>query len=125
MAVPAKSEDENPPPSQDVRLKRVLGPWDATAYIVCSIIGSGIFVSPKGVLLRTGSSLAALGMWAATGAVNLVVSFCYAELALTFPQAGSEYTYIRRYDVVFVEVTLCSCCCCSCCHSFGYCYCCC
>ncbi len=72
------------------RLRRVLGVWDASAYIICSIIGSGIFVSPKGVILRTGSSSTALAMWAATGAVNLVVAYCYAELALTFPETGEE-----------------------------------
>ncbi len=85
-----------PNKDETVRLRRVLSVWDASAYIVCSIIGSGIFISPKGVILRTGSGATALLMWAATGGINLVVAFCYAELALTFPETGSEYTYIRK-----------------------------
>jgi len=38
-----------------VKLKRSLGLTDAVAIIIGGIIGSGIFVSPKGVLLYTGS----------------------------------------------------------------------
>ena len=88
---PEKLDSPNPPPeakrSESVRLRRVLSVLDASAYIVCTIIGSGIFISPKGVILRTGSGATALAVWAFTGLVNLVVAFCYAELALTFPEA--------------------------------------
>jgi APA family basic amino acid/polyamine antiporter len=37
----------------------------------------------------------ALVMWLVTGLINLVSAFCYAELALTFRAAGSDYTYMR------------------------------
>ena len=33
-----------------VQLLKVLSAWDTSAYITCSIIGSGIFISPKGRL---------------------------------------------------------------------------
>lgn len=79
-----------------VQLRRVLSAWDATLYIICSIIGSGIFISPKGVLLHTGSTGMALVMWFVTGIINVTLAFCYAELSLTFPKAGSDYTYITE-----------------------------
>ena len=31
-----------------IKLRKVLSIWDASAFIICTIIGSGIFVSPKG-----------------------------------------------------------------------------
>ena len=52
-----------------VRLKRVLSVVDATAVIVCTIIGAGIFVSPKNVLFYAGSPAAALGVWLSAGVV--------------------------------------------------------
>ena len=57
----------------EVRLKRVLSVWDATACIVCTVIGAGIFVSPKAVLSFAGSPVAALGVWFAAGAVCSVI----------------------------------------------------
>ena len=101
-----------------VRLKRVLSVVDATAIIVCTIIGAGIFVSPKAVLSFAGSPAAALGVWLVAGIVCSVIGkapqkhmfldpvtrkplipqkgLVYAELGLTLPQVGSDYTYIRE-----------------------------
>lgn len=81
---------------EKVQLRKVLGIWDSAAYIICTIIGSGIFVSPSGVISETVSPGMALVMWAFTGIINLLCAACYAELSLTFPQAGSDYTYIRE-----------------------------
>jgi len=43
-----------------VRLRRVAGAGDALLYIICTVIGSGIFISPKGVLEQAGKRNAAL-----------------------------------------------------------------
>ncbi len=55
-----------------VKLKKVLSVWDATAYIVCTVVGAGIFVSPKNVLLYSGSPGAALAVWLFTGLITTV-----------------------------------------------------
>lgn len=89
---------------EGVKLRKVLSFWDTSAYIICSIIGSGIFVSPKGVLLQTVSPGMALIVWAATGIINMVTASCYAELSLTFPEAGSDYTYMREGLGVFGDL---------------------
>ena len=85
-------------PSADppIKLRKVMSITDTSAYIICTVIGSGIFISPKGVLQNAGSPGMALVMWLVTGVISAVQAFCYAELSLTFPEAGSDYTYVRR-----------------------------
>ena len=46
-----------------VQLKREVGLWSGTAMIVGSIIGSGIFISPGGVLRRSGSVAMSFVVW--------------------------------------------------------------
>ena len=73
------------PPSEDVKLKRVISMWDGVGIIVNAIIGSGIFITPKSVLVYVGSPGMALVIWASTGFVCMIGALCYAELALMLP----------------------------------------
>ncbi|XP_032078642.1 solute carrier family 7 member 13 [Thamnophis elegans] len=80
-----------------IHLKRTMGYLEGVSFIVGTIIGAGIFVSPTGVLkyslLNVGVSLI---IWTLSGIISLMGALCYAELIIALPFSGGEYSYIKR-----------------------------
>ncbi|CAF0734828.1 unnamed protein product [Adineta steineri] len=83
-------------PTDDVTLKRHLGLFSGVCFIIGTIIGSGIFVSPKGVLRETQSVGLCLIIWMACGLVSLLGALCYAEIGTIIPRNGAEVAYIKE-----------------------------
>lgn len=83
-------------PEDKIELKKTLGLFDGVSVIIGVIIGSGIFVSPKGVLLYSGSVGMALTIWGTTGLLCLLGAICYTELGTMMPRTGGEFVYISE-----------------------------
>ncbi len=76
-------------------LPRVLGAWQATAVVVGTIIGSGIFLVPQEMMRAVGSSGLVYLAWAVGGLLSLFGAMTYAELGAMIPDTGGEYVYLR------------------------------
>ncbi|XP_078311028.1 b(0,+)-type amino acid transporter 1-like [Crassostrea virginica] len=80
----------------EVLVARRLGLPSGISYIVGMIIGSGIFISPKGVLLGTGSVGLCLVAWGLSALISLCGALVMVELGLLLPLSGGSYVYLLR-----------------------------
>lgn len=60
------------------------------------MIGSGIFVSPRYVLEKSGSVGMMITVWTLCGMIALMGSLCYCELGTMIQESGGEYVYIKE-----------------------------
>ncbi|XP_019731970.1 asc-type amino acid transporter 1 [Hippocampus comes] len=96
MADEAKRKKKDKNKDDRVTLKKEIGLLSACAIIIGNIIGSGIFVSPKGVLEHAGSVGLSLIVWVCGGGICVLGSMCYAELGVTIPKSGGDYSYVTE-----------------------------
>jgi len=76
-------------------LSRELGVTHATAIVVGTIIGSGIFLVPAEMMQAVGSARLVYLAWLVGGVLSFAGALTYAELGAMKPQAGGEYVYVR------------------------------
>jgi basic amino acid/polyamine antiporter, APA family len=76
-------------------LVRGLGLSAATALVVGTMIGTGVFLKTARMAQAVGTPLLVLLAWAAAGLLSLAGALSYAELGAMLPEAGGEYVYLR------------------------------
>uniref|UniRef100_F1M163 Solute carrier family 7 (cationic amino acid transporter, y+ system), member 12 like 1 n=2 Tax=Rattus norvegicus TaxID=10116 RepID=F1M163_RAT len=80
-----------------MRLSRTVGFFHVTMVLLGTIIGTGIFVSPKGVLKYSSLNIpVSLGIWAGCGLLVMLNALSLVELATTFPVSGASYYFLKR-----------------------------
>ncbi|XP_032639047.1 cystine/glutamate transporter-like isoform X2 [Chelonoidis abingdonii] len=84
----AKKEEEA------VFLRKKITLLRAFSLLIGSMVGSGIFISPKGVLKHSGNVGVSLIVWFACGILSLFGALCYAELGTRITKSGGHYIYV-------------------------------
>ncbi|XP_051785497.1 cystine/glutamate transporter-like isoform X3 [Erpetoichthys calabaricus] len=77
-----------------VYLKRKVNLLGSVCLIVGTVVGSGIFIAPKGVLRNSGNVGMSLVVWLATGLLSTFGALCYAELGTSIKKSGGHYIYL-------------------------------
>jgi basic amino acid/polyamine antiporter, APA family len=82
--------------SGPVEFVKALTRIDATALVVGSMIGSGIFIVSADILRQVDTPGLMLLVWGLAGVVTLMGALTYGELAAMYPKAGGQYVYLRE-----------------------------
>ena len=82
--------------ARPIELKRALGSLDASALVVGTVIGTGVFLKTAPMSQALGSPLLVLLAWLAAGVLSLLGALVYAELGGMFPEAGGEFVFLKK-----------------------------
>jgi len=78
------------------QLVKTLRLRDLVLLIIGSVIGSGIFLVPGGILRQVGHSVGVASLvWIAGAVLSLLGALSYGELAAMRPESGGLYVYVR------------------------------
>jgi APA family basic amino acid/polyamine antiporter len=95
MSDTAQSNSLNVEPDSG-HLRRVLGLREATALVVGSMVGSGIFIVSADIARQVKSPGLLLVVWLVTGLMTVIAAAYYGELAASMPHSGGQYVYLRE-----------------------------
>ena len=88
---------------KSVKLKQNIGVADGISVVVGSMIGSGIFIVPTGVLEHcNGDMLLSMLIWVIGGIISLLVALCFCELGTLITESGGMAPFLKTIygDVV-------------------------
>ena len=89
-ALPVGATDAAP------RFVQGMGLFSATAIVMGSMIGSGIFIVSADMSRTLGSPALLIAAWLVTAAMTIIGALSYGELAAMMPKAGGQYVYLRE-----------------------------
>lgn len=90
----------SPPPradaDADAALVRGIGLWGATALVIGSVIGSGIFLTTGSMIETLPSASLVLAAWTAGGLLAMAGGLTYGEMGSMFPRSGGLYVFLSE-----------------------------
>ncbi len=93
---PETSSTSAKAPSGQPHLVQGLGLFSATAIVMGSMIGSGIFIVPADISRGVGSPALLIAAWLVTAAMTMIGALSYGEMAAMMPRAGGQYVFLRE-----------------------------
>ena len=93
--LPANPEADKSPASSN-KLVQSLGLFSATAIVIGTMIGSGIYLVDADIARVTNSPALYLAAWVVTAVMTVIAALSYGELAAMMPRAGGQYVYLRE-----------------------------
>ncbi|WP_373283922.1 APC family permease [Silvibacterium dinghuense] len=78
------------------RLVQGLGLFSATAIVMGTMIGSGIFIVPADISRGVGSPALLVAAWLITAVMTIIGALSYGEMAAMMPKAGGQYVFLRE-----------------------------
>lgn len=82
--------------SSHPQLKRALGLYAATAVVIGSVVGSGIFSSPSGMARTLESAPLMLFVWLLGGIFTAMGAMTQCELVGQMPKTGGMFVYLKE-----------------------------
>jgi basic amino acid/polyamine antiporter, APA family len=99
--IPSEKEETVPSPALPdnqgaPQFVRGMGLFSATAIVMGSMIGSGIFIVSADMSRTVGSPALLIAAWLVTAVMTIIGALSYGELAAMMPKAGGQYVYLRE-----------------------------
>ncbi len=82
--------------ARSMSARRPLGLLSATALVVATMVGTGIFTTSGFLLADLKSPWAVLAAWLVGGIIAALGAVSYGALARRFPESGGEYLFLSR-----------------------------
>ncbi|XP_046560372.1 b(0,+)-type amino acid transporter 1-like [Haliotis rubra] len=93
---PEKTEPQVETDTSKLTLKKEIGLFSGISFVVGTIIGSGIFITPQGVLMNTGSVGLCMVVWSTGALLSLLGSLTFTELTSVTRTSGGEYAVLLK-----------------------------
>ncbi len=77
-------------------LERRLGAWSCALLTIGSVVGTGIFLTPRDVARALHDPTLVIAVTVVAGLFTLVGALTYAELGAMFPRAGGLYVFLKE-----------------------------